>query len=133
MKSLVVDDDIFGRELIACFLQEHASVIDKAENGAEAVKLFEVALKEAAPYDFVCLDILMPVMNGQEALKQMRNLEIEHNVKEGRESVIVMTTALNSLEDIQEAIWQGDCNNYLVKPIAKGDLVALLNKYKLLS
>lgn len=133
MKSLIVDDDIFGRELLACFLQDYAEVIDKAGDGAEAVRLFAGALATGKPYNLVCLDILMPVMNGQEALRQMRGLEIEHGVKEGNESVIVMTTALNALEDIQQAIWQGDCNNYLVKPISKGDLVALLKKYKLIS
>jgi two-component system chemotaxis response regulator CheY len=43
-----------------------------------------------------------------------------------------MTTALSSVEEIQKAIWQGDCNNYLVKPISQADLVTLLNKYKLI-
>jgi len=132
MKCLIVDDDIFGRELLTCFLQEYAETIDKAEDGAEAVKLFAKALNEGKPYNFVCLDILMPVMNGQEALKQMRGLESESGIKDGSESVIVMTTALNALEDIQEAIWQGDCNNYLVKPISKADLTVLLRKYKLI-
>ncbi len=133
MKCLVVDDDIFGRELLTCFLQEYAAVIDKAEDGAEALKLFAKALNEGKPYSFVCLDILMPVMNGQEALKQMRGLEMGSGIKDGEESVIVMTTALNALEDIQEAIWKGDCNNYLVKPISKADVTALLNKYKLIN
>lgn len=133
MKCLIVDDDIFGRELLNCFFMDFAGTVDKAENGAEAVKLFEDALKSGSPYDVVCLDILMPIMNGQEALKMMRALEKDAGVKEGAESVIFMTTALNSLEDIQEAIWQGDCNNYLVKPIAKADLVALLKKYNLIT
>jgi len=132
MKCLIVDDDIFGRELLNCFFMDFAETIDKAENGAEAIKLFADALKAGAPYDVVCLDILMPVMNGQEALKMIRAMENDAGVKEGAESVIFMTTALSSLDDIQEAIWQGDCNNYLVKPIAKADLVALLKKYNLI-
>jgi two-component system chemotaxis response regulator CheY len=132
MKCLIVDDDIFGRELLNCFFMDYAETIDKAENGAEAIRLFADALKTGTPYEVVCLDILMPVMNGQEALKMMRAMEKEYGVREGLESVIIMTTALSALEDIQEAIWQGDCNNYLVKPIAKADLVALLNKYNLI-
>ena len=43
-----------------------------------------------------------------------------------------MTTALSSVQDIQKAIRQGDCNNYLVKPIAQADLVTLLRSYKLI-
>lgn len=132
MKCLIVDDVILGRELLSSFLEEYAETIDMAENGEEAVKLFTQALNEGKPYNFICLDILMPVMNGQEALKTMRALENEFGVKEGKESVIIMTTSLDSLEDIQKAIWQGDCNNYLVKPVSKADLIALLNKYKLI-
>ena len=133
MKCLIVDDEDLGRELIKCFILEYAEVADSAKDGAEALELFEQALKSGRPYDFVCLDILMPVMDGQEALKQMRRLESAAKVEDGKESVIIMTTALNSLEDIQEALWRGDCNNYLVKPVSKADLVSLLKKYKLIS
>ncbi|HXE94855.1 MAG TPA: response regulator [Dongiaceae bacterium] len=132
MKCLIVDDDSFGRELLTYFLSEYAEIMDTAENGVEAVKLFTRSLQEGRPYNLVCLDILMPVMNGQEALKQMRSLERESDIPITEMSVIIMTTALNSLQEIKEAIWQGDCNNYLVKPIAQADLVSLLNKYNLI-
>ena len=132
MKCLIVDDEELGRELIRCFLAEYADVIDMAADGAEAVGLFENALMAKAPYDFICLDILMPVMDGQEALKKMRRMEMEAGLTGGREAVIVMTTALNSLQDIQEALWRGDCNNYLVKLVLKDDLVSLLRKYHLI-
>jgi len=132
MRSLVVDDDSFGRELLTHFLTEYAESIDTAQDGAEAVRLFNQALQDGQPYRFICLDILMPVMNGQEALKQMRELERDVGVGKQQEAIIIMTTALSSVEEIQKAIWQGDCNNYLVKPISQADLVALLNKYKLI-
>jgi two-component system chemotaxis response regulator CheY len=132
MKCLIVDDDSVGRELLAHFLSEYAEIIDTAEDGAEAVKLFARSLQEGHPYNLVCLDILMPVMNGQEALKQMRCLERESDIPNTKMSVIIMTTALSSLQEIKEAIWQGDCNNYLVKPIAQADLVSLLSTYKLI-
>src|SRR5690242_17212320 len=132
MRCLVVDDDTFGREMLTCFLEEHAEVVDTAQDGAEAVRLFNQALQNARPYHFICLDILMPVMNGQEALKQMRALERDAFVGNNQEAIIIMTTALSSLEEIQKAIWQGDCNNYLVKPISQADLMALLKKYNLI-
>ena len=132
MRCLVVDDDSFGRELLASFLTEYAETVDTAQDGAEAVRLFQQALQEGRPYHFICLDILMPVLNGQEALKQMRALERDAGGGNNQEAIIIMTTALNSHEEIQKAIWQGDCNNYLVKPISQADLLALLNKYKLI-
>lgn len=132
MRCLVVDDDSFGRELLTCFLAEFAETVDTARDGAEAVRLFNQALQDGRPYHFICLDILMPVMNGQEALKQMRELERDLGIGNHQEAIIIMTTALSSLEEIQKAIWQGDCNNYLVKPISQENLVALLNKYHLI-
>jgi len=131
MRCLIVDDEELGRELLKCFLSEYAETIDLACDGAEAVALFEQALKNQNPYKFVCLDILMPVMDGQAALRQMRKLEHEAGVAEGQEAIIVMATAVNTLSDIQEALWRGDCNNYLVKPVLKEDLVSLLKKYRL--
>lgn len=133
MKCLVVDDDSFGRELLTCILSEYADIIDTAGDGVEAVTRFARSLQEGAPYNLVCLDILMPVLNGQEALKQMRRLESESGIPDSGTAVIIMTTAVSSLQEIKEAIWQGDCNNYLVKPIAHADLVSLLNTHKLIA
>lgn len=132
MKCLIVDDDFFGRELLTCILTDYADVIDVAKDGAEAVTQFTDALQGGAPYDLVCLDILMPVMNGQQALKEMRRLEKEASSANAR-AVIIMTTAVSSVQEIEEAIWEGDCNDYLVKPISQADMLALLNKYKLIS
>jgi len=133
MKCLIADDDSFGRELLTCYLSGYASCIATAENGVHAVQQFAEALDEGDPFEFVCLDILMPEMDGQEALLEMRRLENEAGLSADEAAVIVMTTALNSVQEIQKAIWQGDCNNYLVKPIAQADLVALLKNYKLIS
>jgi len=133
MKCLIADDDSFGRELLTCFLADHSETIDTAVNGIEAVELFSAALEEGNPYELVCLDILMPEMDGQEALRLMRQLENEAGLAGNEAAIIVMTTALSSVQEIQIAIWQGDCNNYLVKPIAQADLVALLKSYKLIS
>lgn len=131
MRCLVVEDEDFGREMIKCLLTDYADSIDTANNGAEAVQQFEQALSEGRPFHLVCLDILMPVMDGQEALKRMRQLEKGSTPPATKPAVIIMTTALDSLQEIQEAIWQGDCDDYLVKPISQDDLVALLHKFRL--
>jgi two-component system chemotaxis response regulator CheY len=132
MKCLIVDDDDFSREIITVILSGYSDVIDAAKNGAEAVHCFEQALKNGSPYNLVCLDILMPVMGGQEALKRMRQLEKAAGISRDWASVIIMTTANTSIQDIQEALWEGDCNDYLVKPVSQADLLALLSKYKLI-
>src|SRR6185369_6329920 len=91
MKCLIVDDDSFGREMLTCILSDYAEIIDTAEDGAEAVERFSRSLQDRRPYDLVCLDIQMPVLNGQEALKQMRRLEDESERANSGTAVIVMT------------------------------------------
>lgn len=131
MRCLIVEDVDFEREMMEFFLADHAE-IDSACNGEEAVELFTRALAEGRPYQMVCLDILMPAMNGQAALKKMRQAEAAAGAG-AHKAVIIMTTAMNSREDMEEALWQGECTDYLVKPIILADLVALMRKYKLIS
>ena len=131
MRCLIVEDVEFEREMMEFFLEEYAET-DSACNGEEAVELFSRALTEGRPYQLVCLDILMPKMNGQEALKRIRRIEAAGDGA-GQKAVIIMTTAMNSREDIEEALWEGDCTDYLVKPIILDDLVALMRRYNLIS
>lgn len=132
MRCLVVEDEDFGREMLTCILSDYAEVVDTAKDGAEGLQLFVRALHEGHPYQLICLDIMMPVMDGQEALKRIRHLEKEAGIPTAQAAVIIMTTALDSLEEIQNAIWQGECNDYMVKPISQADLLAILNKFKLI-
>ncbi|OGU13066.1 MAG: hypothetical protein A2076_07240 [Geobacteraceae bacterium GWC2_53_11] len=130
MRCLIVEDVDFEREMMEFFLADYA-VTETACNGEDAVELFTRAVAEGRPYQLVCLDILMPKMSGQAALKKMRQAEAAGDP--AHKAVIIMTTAMNSREDMEEALWQGDCTDYLVKPIILADLVALMRKYKLIS
>ena len=130
MKCLIVEDEEFEREMMELFLADYAEV-DTARDGVEAVELFSRAMANGAPYRLVCLDIMMPRMDGQQALKQMRKMEKEAGIIKEK-AVIIMTTAMNAREDIEEALWQGDCTDYLVKPIILADLLAVIRKYNLI-
>lgn len=131
MRCLIVDDNDFLREGLKIFLADHAEIVT-ACNGREAVEQFSRALAAQHPFDLVLLDIIMPEIDGQQALKLIRQAEKENNSAQERKAVIIMTTALNSLENMQEALWDGDCNDYLVKPVARGDLFTMLRRYQLL-
>lgn len=131
MKCLIAEDEDSSLEFMKSLLEGYSDIIHTAKNGAEGVALFEQALKEGRPYDLVCLDILMPLMDGQEALKRMRNLE-SSSIPPTDAAVIIMTTAVDSIQEIKEAIWQGNCNDYLLKPVSQANLAALLDKYHLI-
>ena len=129
MKCLIIEDNDFSRDGLMFFLADHAE-IETAVNGREGVERFCQALASGKGFDLVLLDIVMPEMDGQQALKLIRQAEAESGQE--RKAVIIMTTALNSPQNMEEALWDGDCTDYLVKPIVRADLMAMLRRYKLL-
>ena len=130
MKCLIVEDIDFVREMMVSYLTGYAE-IDTAADGAAGYELFLSAIEKHEPYDLVCLDIQMPNMDGQEALKKMRRIENESPTVD-KKSIIIMTTALSDTKDIMQSIWEGDSSDYLVKPVNKDELLALLKKYHLI-
>jgi two-component system, chemotaxis family, chemotaxis protein CheY len=131
MRCLIVEDNEMAREGLKFFLADHAQ-IEVAVNGREAVTQFQLALSEQNPFDLVLLDIIMPEMDGQQALKLIRFAEQHDLAPDRKKAVIIMTTALNSPENMEEALWEGDCTDYLVKPIVRADLMAMLRRYGLI-
>ena len=127
IKALVVDDDRMQRKLLSIYLDTIA-YIDFAENGAEGVSLATQALENGAPYELICLDITMPVMDGLSALKAIRELESQSSTKR---SLIFMISASSLPQDMINAIEEGDCDDYVVKPIIKDNFIKLLNKHAL--
>jgi len=130
MKSLVVEDDFAARKLMQRWLSQ-VSDCDIAVNGIEAVDAFNEALKEGVPYDLVCLDIMMPQMDGHQALEAIRQIESEQGIV-GLDSVkVIMTTALDDSKHVLGAFREG-CEGYIVKPIEKQKLLTEMEKLGLI-
>lgn len=115
MRCLVVEDDLVSRNLLLHYLARHG-VCHAAVDGVEAVLAVRLALEKKEPYDLICLDIMMPNMSGQEALKNIRDLERLHGLDFGRGAKIVMVTALSDPHTIMDA-FKEQCDSYLTKPI----------------
>lgn len=116
MKILVVEDDFGSRRMMQKLLAPYGDV-DVVVDGEEAVQAFRVAWDEYKPYDLIFMDIMMPKMDGHEALKRIRELERELGVKPAEEAKIVMTSVLEDPRNVIEAYYQGGATSYLVKPI----------------
>ncbi len=129
MRILVVDDEPYNRMLLQQMLKP-VGECDLAIDGREAVEAFMMALDEGQPYDLILLDIMMPEMNGQDALKSIRAYEQEQGVAGGNETVIFMTTALDTETQVVEAFFKGRCTDYLTKPIQREVLFDKLREYK---
>lgn len=131
MKTLIVEDDYTSRLLLNKFLKDFGPA-HMVENGAEAVDAVQEALEKGDPFDLICMDIMMPEMDGQAALKQIRIMEEQRGIFSTDGAKIVMTTALKNMENLSKA-FGNLCDAYLVKPINRNKLVSELKKLGLIS
>ena len=130
MKILLAEDDFVTRKFMTGFLSKYGEC-DVTVDGMEAVDAFMLALEEEEPYDLVCLDIMMPVMDGYQALMGIRNLEKERNIPKEQEAKVIMTTALNDEKNVKMAFDLG-CTVYSGKPIDQDRFEQVLKKFGLI-
>lgn len=128
MNCLIVEDDPTGLALLERYLKSFGK-ITTAVDGLQAVRVFREAAERGDAFHFVCLDIMLPGMDGQHVLREMRAIEKEHGLTEKTAARIVMTTALDDKENLLEAITMSDA--YLVKPIHMSDLMFYLQRFGL--
>lgn len=131
MKTLIVEDDFVSRLLLIKLLTPYGAA-HPAVNGREAVEAARLALEAGEPYDLICLDVMMPEMDGQTALKRIRGLEAERGLSSRAGAKIIMTTALNDMTNVAGA-YKGLCDAYLVKPILKTKLLHELSSLGLIA
>ncbi|BCS87740.1 response regulator [Pseudodesulfovibrio sediminis] len=122
MKALIVDDDFYSRNMIHEILRQVARC-DIAVDGEEAIEAFRRGLADHEPYDLICLDLLMPGLDGQQALREIRSLEKEHGISQPDEAKIVVTTMLADEKETHDAFFLGGATSYLVKPIDEDKLM----------
>lgn len=125
MRILIAEDDFASRKFMLKFLIKYAEV-DVTVDGQEAVNAFELALEDGEPYDLVCLDVMMPNMDGLEALETIRQIEAgaDAKIKKAR---VIMTTALNEVNQVDKAFQLG-CEGYAVKPIDTEKFLMIMDK-----
>ena len=130
MKVLIAEDDLASRKFMLRFLEKYGEC-DVTVDGKEAVEAYKMAIECGEPYDLICLDIMMPEMDGHQALRAIRKIEEESGVAEDERVKIVMTTALSETRHVTKAFENG-CTAYAGKPINQDKLEAMLKKFKLI-
>lgn len=130
MKILIAEDDYVSRKFLYKFLSNYGEC-DITVDGMEAIEVFMMALDEEAYYDLVCLDIMMPEVDGVKALKTIRLLEEERQLPKDKRAKIIMTTALNDTEKVMGSFESGS-EAYAVKPIDIDKFIDVMGKLGLI-
>lgn len=119
-KVFLVEDNELNREIATVLLSEAGMTVETAEDGSQAVQMFA----KAGPgyYDFILMDIQMPVMNGYEATKAIRVLP-------GGKNLPIVALSANAFEEDRKKSLEADMDDHVAKPI---NLEELLDTMKLL-
>jgi CheY-like chemotaxis protein len=119
LKILIADDDLINQRLAKITLAQLGLNCDFALNGEEAVEKHKTH-----NYDFIFMDMHMPVLSGIEATKKIREYEMEVNLK--NQAYIVALTA-SELSEKKEECFEAGMNEFLEKPLQKKILQGIIN------
>jgi CheY-like chemotaxis protein len=127
-RVLLVDDNAINLKLLVVFAKRQNLPYTEATDGLKALTSYKDAALStepaSQPFDFVLMDLQMPVMDGLEATRQIRLFEAE---KELPRTTIIALTGLASAQDQQDAIDAG-VDMYLVKPVKFADIRRLFGR-----
>lgn len=122
-KALLVEDNEINLEIATIMLQDLGLIVTPAQNGKEALDIFEQS--DTHTFDYIFMDVMMPVMDGLEATKRIRSL----NREDAKTTPIIALSANAFKDDIKECLDAG-MNAHVAKPI---DVHALKEELSLLS
>ncbi len=131
MRILIVEDEYISRVLLSETLSVYGTC-QVAINGEEAVEMMKRSFETKERFDLVCLDIMMPEMDGQEVLCRIREMEKERHIQAIEATKVIMTTALDDSKNIMQAFAKGHCEAYLTKPLNREKLLQHLRDLRLI-
>ena len=126
MKILIVEDDLSSRKFLCKFMSGYGEC-DITVDGMEGLDAYLIALNDGDPYDLVCLDIMMPKVDGVKVLKTIREIEKQRNIENDEKVKVIMTTALNQVDLVKNSFDSG-CEVYAAKPIDIKKLDSVMEK-----
>jgi light-regulated signal transduction histidine kinase (bacteriophytochrome)/CheY-like chemotaxis protein len=113
LRILLVEDGLDNQRLIKFLLSKAGAAVELAENGQVAIAMIQAEAKKPRGFDIVLMDLQMPIMDGYQATRQLREMNYLNPI------IALSAHAIAGARD--EAIEAG-CNDYCVKPIKKEDL-----------
>lgn len=130
LKILIAEDDFASRKFLSKFLSTYGEC-DLVVDGLETIDAYMLSMRERKPYDLICLDIMMPKIDGVKVLKAIRDLETQKDIAQENRVKIIMVTALGETELVKSAFEFG-CEAYASKPIDTEKFIEVMKKLKLI-
>lgn len=121
-RVLLVEDIELNREIAEVILEEAGFVVESAPDGTDAVAMMEKS--QEYYYDVVLMDVQMPIMNGYEATRTIRNMP-RKDVK----SLPIIAMTANALEEDKEAALKNGMNAHISKPLNMDIFIAVLKQF----
>ena len=119
---LLVEDNELNMEIAEYFLASAGALVDKAWNGKEAVEVFKASSE--GYYCAVLMDLMMPIMDGLEATRRIRDLERADAMQ-----VPILAMTANAFSIDRERTRAAGMNDHLVKPLSMEQLLEALGRY----
>ncbi len=126
MRVLVAEDDVANRKFLVKLLERYGEVT-VVEDGMSAVDAFAKAVKDEILFDLVCMDIMMPKIDGYKALEALREAERKLGVVADKRTKVIMISALDEVGLATDHICS-DYDAYICKPIDIDKFLELIRK-----
>ncbi len=125
LRILVVDDSKYQRFLVKRALQGRGEC-DEAEDGRQAVAMFQTALDKGWPYHLVVMDLLMPVMDGLTAVRAINALQRGRVLQGEERAKVIVLTSVDDPDKMMEAQFKEGADSFIIKPFDDEVLVEAL-------
>ena len=119
-RILLAEDNAVNQKVAVRLLKKLGLTADVAANGAEAVEAVRRGERAGRPYDVILMDVQMPEMDGLEATRRIRTLDVS------QPHVIALTA--NAMQGDRERCIEAGCDDYLSKPVVLEDVAAALDR-----
>lgn len=131
MRILIVEDEFNSRKILQQILSPYGEY-DICIDGEEAIEAFMLSWLDKKPYDLICMDIMMPKVDGLQALEKIRELENEMGVTGSDQVKVIMVSAVDNPKTVFKAFLEGGATSYIVKPIDKSRLIGEIGSFGLI-
>lgn len=131
LNILILEDETTSRMLLRQLLSQYGNVYDY-ENGRDVLNKYKESLEKKEYFDLVCLDIMVPEMDGQEVLHEIRKAEESYGLDRLKyQTKILMITALDDKDNFLYS-FKEQCDGYIIKPFDRSKIDSALKKLNLI-